>query len=96
MRCPVDGTTLALAERNGVEIDYCPECRGIWLDRGELDRIIDRAAGDGRRGEDRHHDHDHDRRYRDRDDDEHGWAQRTGRRRANPLSTLGDLFGGGD
>ncbi|WP_297779889.1 zf-TFIIB domain-containing protein [uncultured Roseovarius sp.] len=45
MQCPIDGTQLILAERTGVEIDYCPQCRGVWLDRGELDKIIDRAAG---------------------------------------------------
>lgn len=45
MQCPVDGETLVMADRNGVEIDYCPKCRGVWLDRGELDKIIDRAAG---------------------------------------------------
>ncbi len=45
MRCPVDGETLVMADRNGVEIDYCPKCRGVWLDRGELDKIIERAAG---------------------------------------------------
>lgn len=44
MKCPVDGNTLVIADRNGVEIDYCPSCRGVWLDRGELDKIIDRAA----------------------------------------------------
>ena len=42
MKCPIDDTVLQMAERHGVEIDYCPECRGTWLDRGELDRIIDR------------------------------------------------------
>ena len=42
MKCPVDETVLQMAERHGVEIDYCPECRGTWLDHGELDRIIDR------------------------------------------------------
>ena len=44
MKCPVDGATLVIADRNGVEIDYCPECRGVWLDRGELDKIVERAA----------------------------------------------------
>ena len=44
MKCPVDGTTLVMADRQGVEIDYCPECRGVWLDRGELDKIIERSA----------------------------------------------------
>ena len=44
MACPVCRTGLALADRGGVEIDYCPTCRGVWLDRGELDKIIDRTA----------------------------------------------------
>lgn len=44
MQCPIDGTELVLAERAGVEIDYCPKCRGVWLDRGELDKIIERAG----------------------------------------------------
>ena len=44
MRCPVDGETLVMTDRGGVEIDYCPQCRRVWLDRGELDKIIDRAA----------------------------------------------------
>lgn len=44
MQCPVDGERLVMSERQGVEIDYCPQCRGVWLDRGELDKIIDRAA----------------------------------------------------
>ena len=44
MKCPIDGSNLVMAERQGIEIDYCPQCRGVWLDRGELDKIIDRAA----------------------------------------------------
>ncbi|MCU0476754.1 MAG: zf-TFIIB domain-containing protein [Anaerolineae bacterium] len=43
MKCPVDGTDLLMTTREGVEIDYCPKCRGIWLDRGELDKLIERA-----------------------------------------------------
>lgn len=43
MRCPVDNEMLVMADRNGVEIDYCPKCRGVWLDRGELDKIIERS-----------------------------------------------------
>jgi Zn-finger nucleic acid-binding protein len=45
MLCPVCNVELLLAERQGIEIDYCPKCRGIWLDRGELDKMIDRSAG---------------------------------------------------
>jgi Zn-finger nucleic acid-binding protein len=44
MRCPVDGSPLAMSDRQGIEIDYCPQCRGVWLDRGELDKIIERSA----------------------------------------------------
>ena len=44
MACPIDGTTLTMSERSGIEIDYCPTCRGVWLDRGELDKIIERNA----------------------------------------------------
>jgi Zn-finger nucleic acid-binding protein len=43
MRCPNDEATLVMSERSGIEIDYCPECRGVWLDRGELDKIIERS-----------------------------------------------------
>ena len=45
MRCPVDNETLVMADRGGVEIDYCPKCRGVWLDRGELDKIIEKSNG---------------------------------------------------
>ena len=64
MQCPVDNSTLLLSERQGVEIDYCPQCRGVWLDRGELDKLIQRESSD-------YDDDDDDRRerYRDRDRD---------------------------
>jgi len=44
MTCPVDGAVLVMSDRQGIEIDYCPTCRGVWLDRGELDKIIERTA----------------------------------------------------
>ena len=45
MQCPVCNTqALVMSERQGIEIDYCPQCRGVWLDRGELDKIIERSA----------------------------------------------------
>ncbi len=47
MNCPTCKVELKIADRQGVEIDYCPQCRGVWLDRGELDKIIDRSAGTG-------------------------------------------------
>ncbi len=44
MNCPVCNIALNITDRSGVEIDYCPKCRGIWLDRGELDKILERGA----------------------------------------------------
>lgn len=65
MKCPLDNTTLTIADRAGVEIDYCPECRGAWLDRGEIDKIIDRsniATDDRSRREPRYNSDDDGRR----------------------------------
>lgn len=54
MECPVCKTVnLVMSERKGIEIDYCPQCRGVWLDRGELDKIIDRSLEAMPRAEDR-------------------------------------------
>ena len=83
MKCPVcKDVTLLMSEKNGVEIDYCPECRGIWLDRGELDKIIDRHE---ERRDDRHEDR-YDARY-----------DKKSKKKQSPLSALGDImeiFGG--
>jgi hypothetical protein len=46
MLCPVCKVGLSMSDRQGVEIDYCPQCRGVWLDRGELDKIIERASAE--------------------------------------------------
>jgi len=71
MKCPrCTEITLLMTEKSGVEIDYCPECRGVWLDRGELDKILERAGnGHGRNNDmsDRNHD-DHNHKH----ESEHG------------------------
>jgi uncharacterized protein len=64
MKCPIDGNELMMMVREGVEIDYCPQCRGVWLDRGELDKLIERST----RVDIRYRDDDRDR-DRDRDKD---------------------------
>jgi Zn-finger nucleic acid-binding protein len=87
MNCPVDGTLLTIADRSGIEIDWCPTCRGVWLDRGELDKIIDRTAGE-LGGGGRYRDED-DRRERYRDDDDD--RQYRGRRKKKG-GLLGELF----
>lgn len=81
MKCPIDTTVdLVIAERRGIEIDYCPTCRGVWLDRGELDKLIavedDREPARGRRD--------------DGYDDDRGSSPRRPKRRRE--SFLGDLF----
>ncbi len=46
MNCPTCKVPLVMSDRQGIEIDYCPQCRGVWLDRGELDKIIERSLQD--------------------------------------------------
>lgn len=106
MKCPVcKDVTLLMSEKNGVEIDYCPECRGIWLDRGELDKIIDRArdARDGYRESERQEyrrEERRDDRHEDRYDaryDERARYEKKSKKKQSPLSALGDImeiFGG--
>jgi Zn-finger nucleic acid-binding protein len=85
MNCPKCSVTLSISERQGVEIDYCPQCRGVWLDRGELDKLIERASV-ASPPPTRHHDtptwhHD--------DDDD--WDDRRGPKRKRK-SLLGEIF----
>lgn len=106
MKCPVcKDVTLLMSEKNGVEIDYCPECRGIWLDRGELDKIIDRArdARDGYRESGRREYRREERRDDRREDryderyDERARYDKKSKKKQSPLSALGDImeiFGG--
>jgi hypothetical protein len=85
MKCPVCNIDLKMADRQGVEIDYCPQCRGVWLDRGELDKIIEKsssAAFEGRRN------YDDDDRYENRKYDDDRYYPK-GRQRK---SFLGEIF----
>ncbi len=91
MMCPSCHATLEIAERQGIEIDYCPRCRGVWLDRGELDKIIERSAS-GRFEDERPRDqarYPDDRRFDRRRDDDDDDDRRRGRRRGG---FLGELF----
>ncbi len=94
MKCPIDEETLVLAERQGVEIDYCPRCRGVWLDRGELDKLIEKApdtyeSGPARGDFDRDRDRDRDRDgYRDDDDD----RRRTHGQKRKKKGFLSEMF----
>jgi Zn-finger nucleic acid-binding protein len=105
MQCPVDGTTLAMTDRQGVEIDYCPQCRGVWLDRGELDKLIERseanaAAAPPPRERDRDRDRDFEReperRYRDDDDDDRPFGGHVGGHKRKKKGFLSEIFEFGD
>ncbi len=82
MKCPIcNDVNLVMAERQGIEIDYCPNCRGVWLDRGELDKIIERSSTSPPRGE-----------YAERDM-RHGREDHRGHgKRKKRSSLLGELF----
>lgn len=102
MNCPQDGTLLQMTAREGVEIDYCPKCRGVWLDRGELDKIIERSDNEyaSNRGSEprdtrREYDDDDDRHYQERryDNDERRYDNREGgHHKKKKEGFLGDLF----
>ena len=77
--CPACMVEMQITERQGVEIDHCPQCRGVWLERGELDKILERA----RRVPANRHDDDDDERYR------HGGVRP--RRRKSFLENLFDF-----
>ena len=88
MLCPVCKVTLSISDRQGVEIDFCPQCRGVWLDRGELDKIIERSEAvmpspprDEARPRSGRSEHDYEDRYRS---GHHGHKRRRG--------FLSDLF----
>jgi uncharacterized protein len=59
MKCPVCSVDLNMMDRQGVEIDYCPKCRGVWLDRGELDKIIERSESPQAHSLPERHDSEH-------------------------------------
>jgi uncharacterized protein len=88
MQCPVCQIELKMADRQGVEIDYCPQCRGVWLDRGELDKIIERLTSASFEGRRKAYERDEplDRRW---DDDADERDMYKSRRRK---SFLGELF----
>lgn len=104
MLCPVCNIELKIADRQGVEIDYCPKCRGVWLDRGELDKLIERtaqvygppaasAARPGQRDEYYVDDDDYD--YKRKNDDPYRRDERPyphGRRRKSFLGEIFDIF----
>jgi Zn-finger nucleic acid-binding protein len=103
MKCPIDDVDLHMAERHGIEIDYCPKCRGVWLDRGELDKILERAAVEYRPGGvagERERRYDEPRREEHREERRREDEWREGRhddrqrKRKKPGGFLGDLFEG--
>lgn len=86
MKCPSCEELLVMAERQGIEIDYCPKCRGVWLDKGELDKIIERSATAQASVEQKQNEEKRNRRDDDDDDDDDedgGFFNRGGRNKDN-------------
>ncbi|MBY0309740.1 zf-TFIIB domain-containing protein [Patescibacteria group bacterium] len=92
MNCPNDNTQLLLSERQGVEIDYCPQCRGVWLDRGELDKLIEKTSAQQPAQEQVRNPQSNttNGRQYDRDDDDDNNYNRGGTQKHK--SMLGELF----
>jgi len=88
MKCPNCDETLVMADRQGVEIDYCPKCRGVWLDKGELDKIVERSA-QFESGGTSSNSTDYDQR-RDYDDDDD--YKKRGHPQKKKRGFLGDMF----
>jgi Zn-finger nucleic acid-binding protein len=87
MKCPHCQESLVISERQGIEIDYCPACRGIWLDRGELDKLIERSSAHAGPSAVRKDDRDHAR----KDNYDHSYATKhKGKHKRE--SFWGDLF----
>ena len=91
MKCPNCDETLLLSDKNGIEIDYCPSCRGLWLDRGELDKIIERSADHYSKKENYGRDYDRNGYDQQRSNDYQRNGDYNGRPRKKK-SFLGDLF----
>lgn len=98
--CPKCRGEMRTYERNGIVIDQCEECRGIFLDRGELEQLLDAERGSERdedRHDNRHRRYHHDDDDRDRDDhDESDGRRGRGRRRTSATQFLSDFLGGGE
>ena len=91
MKCPNCEETLVMTERQGVEIDYCPKCRGVWLDKGELDKIIEKSNATSTKESFRQQEKNQkDRRY-DNDNDDDDNDSGSGRRNRSG-GFLGNLF----
>ena len=92
MHCPTDGTELAITDRQGIEIDYCPKCRGVWLDRGELDKLIERSNMATPPPREQYSSRDNDeRRYSHDDDDDHRHGHDHDKKKKKE-GFLGDMF----
>jgi Zn-finger nucleic acid-binding protein len=88
MKCPICSVELQMMERQNIEIDYCPQCRGVWLDRGELDKLIERSNQLSSGPERREYEHEHER------DDHDRHASSYGRKKQSFLSGIFESFGG--
>ena len=106
MKFPVcKDVTLLMSEKKGIEIDYCPECRGIWLDRGELEKLIEKEETYNKehyeykhKSKEHYEDRDYERKHYDDYDDKYYKDNKYHRKRKREsfMGEIFDIFGGGD
>ena len=107
MKCPVcKDVTLLMTEKKGIEIDYCPECRGIWLDRGELEKLVEKEQeynktnfeapkhNDKDYEREEHSHHDYHQKYKD--DYDNNYYHKKRRKKDSFMGEIFDIFGGDD
>jgi len=104
MKCPVcKDLNLVMSEKQGIEIDYCPECRGVWLDRGELDKIIVKSNSELNYQSQEQQNNKHTTYYNENNSSNHkeneshknqSYTNQHGRKKESFMSNVFDMFGG--
>jgi len=95
MKCPVcKEVNLTMSERQGIEIDYCPECRGVWLDRGELDKLIEKNDNQLNYQPQEKENHKNTSNYNEKENHKNGSYNNNGRKKESFMTNVFDMFGG--
>jgi uncharacterized protein len=95
MKCPVcKEINLEMSERQGIEIDYCPECRGIWLDRGELDKLIEKNDNQINHRNQGQQDSEFNMKESNNYNKDNYYENKNGRKKESFITNVFDMFGG--
>lgn len=92
MKCPNCNVNLMMTERSGIEIDYCPECRGVWLDRGELDKILERSSQTNKYDQHDNYSDKHKHSHQEYSSDKHKYSKEKDYHYKKKKGLFGELF----